>query len=163
MKRAAPLAVLLAAPCAFAEPKAPCDGRAGEIVIRAAEHKLYLCEEGAAAARSFSVAFGRGGTDKRSDGDLKTPLGAYPLGAPRASKQYHLFIPVGYPTAAQQAKGFTGKNIGIHGPRRNFKWAGRINNWVDWTRGCIAVADDGAIDAIVSWVKKQAVRRVRIE
>lgn len=111
------------------------------------------------------MALGSGGVDKRRTGDNKTPLGAYELGAPRASHDFHLFVPVAYPTAAQARLGYTGSAIGIHGPPRSFA---RVLALVpvplpDWTAGCIAVRTDAEMDRIAAWLRARAAPRIRLE
>jgi hypothetical protein len=140
----------------------PC-ARAGTFVaIDARARRLALCA-GGAADETFAVAFGVGGLGKTREGDNRTPLGPYALGAPRASHLFGTFIPVGYPTAAQARLGFTGGAIGIHGPARAFQWAGRANTAVDWTAGCIAVGSDAEIARIAGWVRAHPGADVRIE
>ena len=107
------------------------------------------------------VALGSGGLDKRWEGDGKVPLGAYPLGAPRTSKAFHRFIPVGYPTPSQRRQGFSGGAIGIHGPSRAHN--GPLSTGMDWTLGCIAVGTDDEIDRVARWVKESKARRIIIE
>ena len=102
---------------------------------------------------SHPVALGWRGIGKRRRGDGKTPLGRYDLGVPRPSRKYGTFIPVGYPTAEQRQRGFTGSAIGIHGPPRETRHAGLANVADDWTLGCIAVADDATIRAVAAWVR----------
>ena len=168
-----PASLLLAALLAATTPPAPrapetaepgaC--RAGEnaVVVDATAHRLYLCA-GGVAERSFTVALGANGVDKRRTGDNRTPLGVYALGAPRASASFHRFVPVAYPTPAQARAGFTGSAIGIHGPPRGLEGAARLQALVatDWTAGCIAVATDDDIEAIVRWLDGRAVRTVRL-
>ncbi len=151
--RAAVLAALVSAGCGH--PLATSDACAGEtrVVVIAAEHRALLCG-GGVAAKTFRVALGRGGVDKRVEGDRKTPLGRYALGEGRASKDFHLFLPVGYPTSEQREKGFTGAAIGMHGPARWSKRLGRSNGWFDWTSGCIAFDSDRAIDDVAAWQKE---------
>src|SRR5262249_46591534 len=79
---------------------APCDGTGTSIVVETEARRLWLCQAGAAAA-GYAVSLGRGGNGKTDEGDGKTPLGDYALGAPRASKEFGRFIPIAYPTAAQ--------------------------------------------------------------
>src|SRR6185295_2954643 len=93
--------------------------RPGEtaVLVRAAAHTLELCQDGRSVA-NHRVALGSGGIGKRVQGDGKTPLGLYALGAPRTSVNFGTFVPVGYPTPEQQKLGFTGSAVGIHGPPR---------------------------------------------
>ncbi|MBM4320420.1 MAG: hypothetical protein FJ125_10780, partial [Deltaproteobacteria bacterium] len=110
----------------------PCAGRLTTVVVRTEEHRLWLCLRGRSAA-DYAVAIGKGGTGKRQEGDGKTPLGVYPLGVPYTSSKFHLFVPVGYPTAEQQRQGYTGGSVGIHGPARGLSFFGRLTTLVDWT------------------------------
>lgn len=139
-----------------------CPRDAAAIVVDTSAHRMSLCEAGV-AVRELSVAIGTAGVDKRREGDQKTPLGSYPLSAPRPSDRFHTFILIGYPTAEQRAKGMTGSAVGIHGPSRKHSWLGRMRNWVDWTNGCIAVSTDKAIDEVAAWMTKTGARRVVIE
>jgi murein L,D-transpeptidase YafK len=132
----------------------PCSSSEPQVVVATNDHVLWLCENGRPTA-SYRVALGRGGTDKRVQGDNKTPLGIYPLGAPRPSARFGTFIPVEYPTPEQRRQGFTGTDVGIHGPDRRFRWAGRMNAWFDWTAGCIALATDEDLQSVAAWVQKR--------
>lgn len=67
--------------------------------------------------------------------------------------RFGLFVPVNYPTPEQQAQGFSGSDVGIHGPERLFACRGRLNVLVNWTQGCLAVADDHFIAEISDFVK----------
>ncbi|HBL17849.1 MAG TPA: hypothetical protein DD417_14140 [Elusimicrobia bacterium] len=124
------------------------------IVVEARRGKMFLCEQGKEPIL-FPVAIGRGGIDKRKQGDNKTPIGTYELGVPRASSRFHLFIPIGYPTPDQRKLGFTGSDVGIHGPTRIFRWPGRLNTLFGWTQGCVAVGTDDEIITIAAWVKEK--------
>ncbi len=62
------------------------------------------------------VSLGRGGLEKSVQGDRKTPMGTYSIGAPRPSKRFFIFIPIGYPSEKQRVNGFTGGDVGVHGP-----------------------------------------------
>ena len=104
----------------------------------------------------YRVALGRGGTGKHVQGDEKTPLGTYALGAPRPSSRFGTFIPVAYPTPEQQLQGFTGGDVGIHGPDRRFRWVGRATAWFDWTAGCIALGTDEEVLAVAAWMRGRA-------
>jgi murein L,D-transpeptidase YafK len=132
------------------------------LLVDTAGHELKLCEKGV-ALRAFRVALGSGGTGKARTGDDKTPLGTYSLGTPRPSSRFGVFIPVGYPTKEQLAKGLTGGDIGIHGPDRHFAQLGAATVWVDWTAGCVAVGSDEAIQAIAAWVKSKKVGLVQLD
>jgi murein L,D-transpeptidase YafK len=127
---------------------------AAHVLVDTKDHKLSLCERGREVA-SYRVALGRAGTRKRVQGDDKTPLGSYALGAPRPSSRFGTFIPIAYPTREQRLRGFTGAAVGIHGPDRRFRWAGRLNAWFDWTAGCVALATDDEVELVAAWVQKR--------
>jgi murein L,D-transpeptidase YafK len=146
--------VVAAAPSGPLADPVPCSSPGAEVVVTTKSHRLWLCD-GAQAIASYRVALGRGGADKRVQGDNKTPLGTYALGAPRPSSRFGTFIPVAYPTPEQRARGFTGADVGIHGPDRRFRWMGPANAWFDWTAGCIALATDDEVQAIVGWVRQR--------
>jgi hypothetical protein len=138
---------------AHAETAAPCPAHEIAVVVNVSTRMLSLCEQGR-AQREFPVALGIAGVGKRQQGDHRTPLGVYPLGPPRPSSNYGTFIPVGYPTLRQVAMGFTGRDVGIHGPPRANLNDGPHNTDVDWTWGCIAVGSDLEIEAIATWLRK---------
>jgi murein L,D-transpeptidase YafK len=140
---------------ASADDEVACDRESTGIVVDTATRTLTLCERGA-AVRSFPVAIGGGGVGKEKEGDGKTPLGAYRLGAPRASADYGTFIPIGFPTAAQKKRGVTGGAIGIHGPDRRLRALGRVAVALGWTRGCVAVSSDVEMRSIVRWMGRRA-------
>lgn len=139
----------------------PCRTRDTRIVVELEAHKLVLCER-AQAVKTFGVRLGHGGIGKSRAGDGKTPVGVYPLGKPRASKRYGMFIPIGYPTAQQRTQGFTGGAIGVHGPDRRAKWLGRLVNTFDSSDGCVGLAKDEEMEAIAQWVRSAKARTIEL-
>ncbi|MEK6773951.1 MAG: L,D-transpeptidase family protein [Bdellovibrionota bacterium] len=132
----------------------PCLKKGTSIVVHTYMHRLYLCENNKMVLR-YNVAIGRGGINKTTEGDLKTPIGLYPLSTPRASTNYSMFIPVGYPTLAQKKLGYTGSGIGIHGPYfRYFQMWGFLSVLFDWTQGCVAVGTDFEMEFISNWATR---------
>jgi murein L,D-transpeptidase YafK len=124
------------------------------VAVATREHALWLCQEGRPVAR-FRVALGRGGVDKREKGDARTPVGVYSLGEPRPSRRFGTFIPIGYPTPEQAARGFSGSDVGIHGPDRRKGWLRRATRWIDWTLGCIATATDDDLARVAAFVQER--------
>lgn len=122
---------------------------------------MWMCQKSDVIAE-FRASLGRCGMGKRGSGDKKTFLGEYKLGLPRPSGKFRLFIPIGSPNAAQASAGYTGGNIGIHGPHRKSLWLGKDSTDLDWTHGCIAVGTDEDISTVAHWVKDQAVTKVII-
>jgi murein L,D-transpeptidase YafK len=132
------------------------------VAIDTARHRLWTCANGRAAGE-YTVALGSGGVGKTQQGDAKVPIGEYALGQPRGSSRFHTFIPVGYPTAEQRRRGYTGGDVGVHGPARGYeKLPASINTSTDWTLGCIAVGSDEEIDAIAAWVRRTGAKTIAI-
>jgi murein L,D-transpeptidase YafK len=143
-------------------PCGACPAKGRWVYVDVHTHRLSLCDA-SREVKSYRVALGRGGIDKTRSGDGRTPVGTYPLGTPRRSERFLLFLPVGYPTLAQRSSGSTGSAVGVHGPARAFRWAGAANIVIDWTQGCIALGSDDEINEVASWVRTEQVRQIRIE
>jgi L,D-peptidoglycan transpeptidase YkuD (ErfK/YbiS/YcfS/YnhG family) len=140
-------------------PHASCPASGVVLQVDPGARVLSLCRSGIEDA-SFRVALGRGGLDKRSEGDGRTPRGQYRLKPARASARYHLFLPVDYPTDAQARQGYTGSAIGLHGPHLAFAWLGHATAWPNWTLGCIAVGSQAEIERIAQWVEANAAQQI---
>jgi murein L,D-transpeptidase YafK len=137
----------------------PCKGQKNIVFVDINNHQLYICQDNH-KIKAFRVFFGRGGLYKKAQGDNKTPVGEYSLGTPRSSNRFGIFIPIGFPTQEQLSKGFSGGDIGLHGPSRPSKQSGYLNTSSDWTQGCIAVGTDKEISEIAQWVKEKNVNRI---
>lgn len=138
-----------------------CGAPDARIVVDTAAHRLALCDRDKETA-TFGVRIGSGGVGKSREGDDKTPLGVYPLGAPRSSQQYGTFIPIGYPTPEQKKRGFTGGSIGVHGPDRRVRWMGSLVNTFDSTSGCVGLASDAEMQKIAAWVRASSARTIEL-
>ncbi len=139
----------------------PCDRYPSTLLIDTSSHTMWVCLDGKARS-NFHVSLGRGGIKKRTEGDDKTPLGGYRLGYPRTSSKYCFFIPIVYPNDMQKSKGFSGGDVGIHGPHRELLWLGKYSTEADWTRGCIALGTDEEILELVNWVTNENINTVVI-
>jgi murein L,D-transpeptidase YafK len=158
----AALAVVVAATCSRpALASGSCTAKDSRVVVETAKHRLALCEGGWQVAE-FGVRLGRGGVGKTAEGDGKTPLGTYPLGEPRPSQRFGVFIPIGYPTAEQRSKGYTGGDVGVHGPHRWVRWLGSLVNTFDSSDGCVGLATDDEINRLAAWMKQTHVRTIEI-
>jgi len=138
-----------------------CSAKDSRIVVETTKHRLALCEAGREAA-AFDIRLGRGGVGKTAEGDGKTPVGIYLLGEPRPSNRFGVFIPIGYPTAEQRSRGYTGGDVGVHGPHRWVRWLGSLVNTFDSSDGCVGVATDEEINTIAAWVKRAHARTIEI-
>jgi murein L,D-transpeptidase YafK len=143
-------------------PEAPCAGRDAELVVHGLSKRLWLCE-GGKPVEELRVGIGRAGLGKRSQGDNRTPLGEYGLGTPHASTRFHLFVPVGYPTAEQRRAGYSGADVGIHGPVTWMRWLPGGGTWFNRTRGCIEVGSVTDIERVAGWVRQGRVTKVYLE
>jgi murein L,D-transpeptidase YafK len=122
---------------------------------------LNICKHGA-IIKTFKVALGYKGVGKKQAGDNKTPVGLYGLAHPRRSNQFNTFIPILYPTIKQRAAGYTGRDVGIHGPTQSSKLVGWFNNLPRATHGCIAVGNNNYIRYVANWVKANPGAKVLI-
>ncbi len=163
MRPAFPVALLALLACQSGtvaeKSEAACAEGGDLVVVQTRTHTLWLCSGRRAVVR-MKVALGRGGLDKGRQGDGRTPLGSYSLGAPRRSPRFGTFIPIGYPTPEQRARGFTGRDVGIHGPGRWASWLGPLSTWIDWTAGCVATANDDDIARVAAFVRERRPRLV---
>ena len=141
---------------------APCQtDRQAHVVVRSSDRRLSLCTD-RREVKSFPVRLAWNGRGKRQAGDAMLPMGTYRLGMPRDSKKYGVFIPIGYPTPAQAAQGYTGEAIGIHGPHRVVRWLGRYVNTFDTTSGCVGIATDREMREIAAFIRRQHARSIAI-
>ena len=131
------------------------------INVHTTKQILNICKHGA-VIKAFKVALGNKGIGKKKAGDNKTPIGLYRLAHPRHSNQFKVFIPILYPTSKQMAAGYTGRDVGIHGPTQSsglFNW---LSNLPSSTRGCIAVGKNNHIEYVANWVKANPQAKVLI-
>jgi len=142
-------------------PPSPCAALAEpHVAVRTAAHKLYLCDKDGAVAAGFGVRLARNGVGKTRTGDKKVPLGSYPLGEPRRSKQYGTFVPIGFPLPEQRRRGYTGGDVGVHGPDRRIRWLGGLVNTFDTTDGCVGLASDQEMDTLAAWLRRSGAHRI---
>lgn len=131
------------------------------INVHTSTRTLNICKQGA-VIKTFKVALGYKGVGKKQAGDNKTPVGLYGLAYPRKSAQFNVFIPILYPTSKQSAAGYTGRDVGIHGPTQSpglFNW---LTHLPSATRGCIAVGSNNYIEYVANWVKANPGTKVLI-
>lgn len=130
------------------------------INVHTTKRILNICKHGT-VIKTFKVALGYNGVGKKHRGDNKTPIGLYGLAYPRKSTQFKVFIPILYPTSKQLAAGYTGRDVGIHGPTQSSRF-GWLNNLPSATRGCIAVGKNNYIEYVAKWVKANPGTKVLI-
>jgi murein L,D-transpeptidase YafK len=126
--------------------KLPSGSKADRIVVEKSSHTLTLYASGQ-PLKVYTVALGRGdGAAKQREGDHKTPEGLYVIDARNEHSRFHLALHVSYPNAGDSAHAKSlgvpaGGAIMIHGVGRGLGWLGRLQRWVDWTDGCIALSN----------------------
>jgi murein L,D-transpeptidase YafK len=120
--------------------------------------RLMAAYRGGRLIREFRVALGRGGlAPKQRQGDGRVPEGRYLITAHNPHSAYHLSLRIGYPTPEQEAAARAlgtdpGGDIMIHGLPNDRASVGSRHRLIDWTDGCIAVAN-GEIEWLYKWVK----------
>lgn len=134
---------------------------ANGINVHTKKHILNICKQGM-IVKTFKVALGNKGIGKKHAGDNKTPIGLYSLSHPRKSNQFKMFIPILYPTKKQLAAGYTGRDVGIHGPTQSSRLLTWLNNLPGSTRGCVAVGKNNHIEYVANWVKTHPGSKVLI-
>jgi hypothetical protein len=141
----------------------PCAGLGTLLIADTETQILYLCKNGK-SVKDFDFAKGWNGTAKRKEGDERTPLGVYSIKAPQPIFEWDF---TSSSTSAirplqKKSQGYTGSNVGIHGPSRWARCLGRLNTYVfDWTNGCLAVASDRDIDEVSRFVEENNVDETR--
>ena len=131
------------------------------INVHTKKHTLNICKRGT-IIKSFKIALGYKGVGKKIAGDNKTPTGLYGLAYPRKSSHFKVFIPILYPTSRQIAAGYTGRDVGIHGPDQGPGWLSWQNNLPSSTHGCIAVGKNDYIEYVANWIKANPRTKVLI-
>jgi murein L,D-transpeptidase YafK len=120
--------------------------QADHVIVVKSQRNLTLLSQGR-VLRTYKVALG--GTPvgaKEEQGDHKTPEGHYILDRRNAKSRFYKSIHVSYPNeqdrqrAAQRGVS-AGGDIMIHGLPNGFGWLGAAHRTLDWTDGCVAVAN----------------------
>jgi murein L,D-transpeptidase YafK len=140
MKRIAVIFLLVISSSAFSE-------IADKIVVSKSSKMLYLEKEGKVFA-SYPVVFGGNPAGhKEKEGDGRTPEGIYTIDFKKENSAYYKALHVSYPNTkdVEQAKSkgvSAGGDIMIHGQKNGFGWAAFIVQHFNWTKGCVALANE---------------------
>lgn len=161
LRRAAILAVLLAAGCSTVERAGPAQRvipaqleipaqlaipaqNADWVLVDKSERTLTLFAGGQAFRTYYAIQFGGAPQGhKRFQGDERTPEGRYTIHTRNPNSAYHLSLRISYPNAQDRVYAVErgrspGGDIFIHGQPNGLR-AGRVSG--DWTDGCIAVSN----------------------
>lgn len=118
-----------------------------KVLIEKKERRLTLLFKGE-VIKSYKIALGGNPVGpKERQGDHKTPEGTYVIDARNRDSSYHLSLHISYPNEKDKARAkklgvSPGGDIMIHGIKNGLAWVGGAHAEVDWTKGCIAVADE---------------------
>jgi murein L,D-transpeptidase YafK len=127
-------------------PPLPPGAAADRVLVDKSDRTLTLLS-GGRALKSYTVSLGGAPSGhKRQEGDERTPEGVYLLDYRNPNSSAHRSLHVSYPNPADQARARArgvppGGFIMVHGIRDGLGWLGRMHRWVDWTDGCVAVAN----------------------
>lgn len=136
-----PLSVVLYAPVSLAQPSVDF------VRVVKSERKLMLFSEGQ-VIREFRIALGGNPTGhKQQEGDQRTPEGSYVLDYKKSDSVFYKSIHISYPNehdiaAAKQRGVKPGGQIMIHGQKKNPGRFAFLAEYVDWTKGCIALKNE---------------------
>ena len=123
---------------------------ADKIIVKKSTRMLYL-SSGGEVFNKYHITLGRVPVgDKEVEGDMKTPEGAYSVDYRQFSNSYYKSLHVSYPNASDKAHAKTlgqsaGGMIMIHGTPPSWSlspYGDWMNVLIDWTEGCIAMAND---------------------
>ena len=123
-------------------------GSVDRILIEKNARRLMLISQGE-VLKSYNIALGGNPIGpKERQGDSKTPEGTYVIDGRNKDSRFHYSLHISYPNERDKnrAKGLgvsPGGDIMIHGIKNGFSWVGDAHTAVDWTKGCIAVTDEG--------------------
>jgi murein L,D-transpeptidase YafK len=124
---------------------------ADSVLINKSERKLFLLK-GGEVLRTMDIALGLLPKGRKvTEGDFKTPEGAYRLTERNSASDYFLSIRVSYPDANDvrhaKLRGLPpGGQIMIHGQPNNPTHSEEYYRKMNWTNGCIAVSNADMVD-----------------
>ena len=123
-------------------------GSVDRILIEKNARRLMLISQGE-VLKSYKIALGGNPIGpKERQGDNKTPEGTYVIDGRNKDSRFHLSLHISYPNERDKKRAkelgvSPGGDIMIHGIKNGFSWVGDAHAAVDWTKGCIAVTDEG--------------------
>lgn len=123
---------------------APLDGPVDQVLVQKGDRELFLVRDGR-PVRMYPIALGFSPEgDKARQGDGRTPEGVFRIDRRNDRSRFHLSLGIDYPqpddVARARSGGYSpGGDIFLHGQPAGTP----SGTWysVDWTEGCIALAD----------------------
>ena len=134
-------------------------GRSKVVVADTARSRLYLFDRSDAGwtmQGDWYTSIGRGGTAKRREGDLKTPLGVYFVTMWIAGRHLSELYGAGalglnYPNGWDQQRRRDGFGIWIHGEPRGLR-----SRPPRWSQGCLVISNL-AIETLADAIEEQSI------
>ena len=134
-------------------------GRSKVVVADTARSRLYLFDRSDAGwtmSGDWYTSIGRGGTAKRREGDLKTPLGVYFVTMWIAGRHLSELYGAGalglnYPNGWDQQRRRDGFGIWIHGEPRGLR-----SRPPRWSQGCLIISNL-AIETLADAIEEQSI------
>ncbi|HSQ85133.1 MAG TPA: L,D-transpeptidase family protein [Desulfobacterales bacterium] len=120
--------------------------KADFVLVKKHEKRLYLMKN-KKPFKTYRVAFGANSKGpKIMEGDERTPEGTYILDYKNPDSDFYKSIHISYPNdkdikRAREMGVVPGGDIMIHGQKNGSKNFSRIQRYVNWTDGCIAVTN----------------------
>ena len=120
--------------------------KADFVLVKKHEKRLYLMKN-KKPFKTYRVAFGANSKGpKIMEGDERTPEGTYILDYKNPDSDFYKSIHISYPNdkdikRARKMGVVPGGDIMIHGQKNGSKNFSRIQRYVNWTDGCIAVTN----------------------
>jgi len=124
----------------------PAGAKADRLLLLKSKRQLVLYSHGQVLAE-YSVALGRHPVGpKEQQGDGRTPEGLYFIDYHNRNSSFFRALHVSYPDRADRARAASrrvdpGGAVMIHGLPPRLSRLGRLQRFVDWTSGCIAVSN----------------------
>jgi murein L,D-transpeptidase YafK len=114
------------------------------VLVEKGARRLSLLQDGEVLQRWRISLGGNPRGHKQREGDLRTPEGRYVLDWRNPASCCYKSLHVSYPNAADRARADArgdnpGSLIMIHGQVNGWGWLGWLMQYVDHTRGCIAL------------------------
>ncbi len=141
----------------FPEPKLAPNANIDSLIVNKSKHQLLAYSEGK-LLKTYSVSFGGNPIGhKEFEGDEKTPEGFYIINAKNDKSGYHKNLGISYPNAndiahAKEIGKPVGGDIKIHALKNKLGFINKLQRWVNWTNGCIAVTNS-EMDELYTAVK----------
>ena len=121
------------------------------------ERRMWLMA-GDQVIRTYKVSLGRQPVgQKQMEGDQKTPEGSYRIAWRNPTSVAYRSMHISYPNKEDRARAKAagvspGGHIMIHGQHNGIGWLWWLTQYLDWTNGCIGIANQD-MDELIALVE----------